>query len=88
MVKIVFQTPASNNNGAPPVPQRHSSMRNSNPLAQTTASASSTTTKSTRTVNRNTIDLDAKFGHAFHNVTEFPAPQPFQNLKNGVSVGN
>lgn len=62
-------------------------MRNSNPIGQTPIAASATTPKSTRTMNLTAVDLDAKFSHKFHNVTEFPAPQPFQNLKNGISIG-
>lgn len=53
------------------MPQRHSSMRNSNPnntLHQQTQMA--------RTINRNAVD----FGLSFHNVTEFPTPSPFTNL--------
>lgn len=53
------------NSIAPPVPQRHSSMRTSNP---------------SNIRNRITVDLEAKFGHLFHNVTEFPPPSPFTNL--------
>lgn len=83
---LLFQTPnsSSNNNGAPPVPQRHSSMRNSNGAQativqhqQATIVTTVVTPNSTRTVNRFVMDLEAKFGHSFHNVTEFPPPQPF-----------
>lgn len=62
-------------------------MRNSNPNGQSTVAGSATTPKSSRTVNRSIIDLDARFGHVFHKVTEFPSPQPFQNLKNSVAIG-
>lgn len=26
------------------------------------------------------VEIDAKFSHLFHNVTEFPPPSPFTNL--------
>lgn len=60
----------------PPPPQRYSSIRNStNSIASTTIAY-----KSQNVNNQKTIDIDAKFGHLFHNVTEFPPPSPFTNL--------
>lgn len=32
-------------------------------------------------VGRLVIDLEAKFGKRFHNVTEFPKPPPFLNIQ-------
>lgn len=60
-------TTTTTNSIAPPVPQRHSSMRTNSVPA------------TTRTP-RITVDLETKFGHMFHNVTEFPPPSPFTNL--------
>lgn len=37
-------------------------------------------TTGSRSSNRVIIDLEAKFSHLFHNVTEFPPPPPFTNL--------
>lgn len=34
------------------------------------------------------IDLDAKFGHSFHNVTEFPAPSPFTRFEKSYPSRN
>ncbi|XP_031640172.1 verprolin isoform X2 [Contarinia nasturtii] len=84
----------SNSGVAPPVPQRHSSMRNSNggqvtTVVQHQTVATSVTSNSTRTVvNRFVIDLEAKFGHTFHNVTEFPAPQPFTKFEKSYPSRN
>lgn len=76
------------------MPQRGSSMRNSNSNVQqmtATVSAKSsspsssnqqfTSTTRTTAVTRIVVDLDAKFGNAFHNVTEFPPPSPFTNFQ-------
>lgn len=84
------QPPAQPNPNAPPVPQRHSSMRNSqsNLTAGTTVVYQSQNSHSTQQLNHagqirtiaQTIDIEAKFSHLFHNVTEFPPPAPFTNL--------
>lgn len=90
-VHFHLQTPISNNNGAPPVPQRHSSMRNSNGAQATVVQHQTITTvtpNSTRTVTRFVMDLDAKFGHSFHNVTEFPAPSPFTKFEKSYPSRN
>ncbi|XP_055316855.1 WAS/WASL-interacting protein family member 2 isoform X2 [Sitodiplosis mosellana] len=84
---------SSNNNGAPPVPQRHSSMRNSNGAQATVVQhqasiVTSVTPNSTRTVTRFVMDLEAKFGHSFHNVTEFPPPQPFTKYEKSYPSRN
>lgn len=34
------------------------------------------------------IDLDAKFGNSFHNVTEFPAPSPFTRFEKSYPSRN
>lgn len=87
LLKCVFQTPGSrsNNNDAPPVPRRDSSMRSGQTGHIT--SANTTTPKSSRTINLTIVDLDARYGHAFHSVAEFPSPSPFQNLKYAGSAG-
>lgn len=43
---------------------------------------------STRTVTRFVLDLDARFGSAFHNVTEFPAPSPFTKFEKSYPSRN
>lgn len=89
---LIFQAPNSNNNGAPPVPQRHSSMRNSNGAQATVVQhqtfVTTVTPNSTRTVTRFVMDLEAKFGHSFHNVTEFPPPQPFTKFEKSYPSQN
>lgn len=83
------------------MPQRGSSMRNSNSNVphMTAASAKSSSnqqqqitsvTKTTRTtaITRIAVDLDAKFGNAFHNVTEFPPPSPFTNFQKSYPSRN
>lgn len=94
---FILQTPNSNNTNintvAPPVPQRHSSMRNSNgaqsTIVQHQTIVSTVTPNATRTaVTRFVVDLDSKFGHAFHNVTEFPAPSPFTKFEKSYPSRN
>lgn len=84
LVHLFRQTP-SNNSGAPPVPKRDSSMRNSNGAQATVVQhqtiVTTVTQNSARIVNRFVMDIEAKFGNSFHNVTEFPVPQPFTKLE-------
>lgn len=83
------------------MPQRHSSMRNSNgALATNVVQHQQTITTSTVVQTRGVavgggssgtrfvIDLDAKFGHSFHNVTEFPAPSPFTRFEKSYPSRN
>ncbi|XP_037941556.1 uncharacterized protein PB18E9.04c-like, partial [Teleopsis dalmanni] len=75
--------------GAPPVPpQRHSSIRANAPITPpTTASAPlfgnniGNNISNANSVSRLVVDLEAKFGKRFHNVTEFPKPPPFLNVQ-------
>lgn len=80
-----FQPPSTDNSGAPAVPPRVSSIRNSNGAQMTIVQQQTNSTagmsSSARTVTRFVVDLDARFGAAFHNVTEFPAPSPFTNFE-------
>lgn len=50
-------------------------------IQQQQTTVTSTTSNSSRSVTRIIVDLDAKFGHTFHNVTEFPAPSPFTKFE-------
>lgn len=59
------------------------STKSSSPSSSNQQFASTTVASTTRTtaVSRIVVDLDAKFGNAFHNVTEFPPPSPFTNFQ-------
>ncbi|ALC42793.1 Vrp1, partial [Drosophila busckii] len=78
---------------APVPPQRHSSIRANTPLTPPTHLAnathnfgssgvlSSSTASTGASVGRLVIDLEAKFGKRFHNVTEFPKPPPYLSIQ-------
>lgn len=67
-------------------------MRNSNggqaTVVQHQTIVTSVTPNSTRTVTRFVMDLETKFGHSFHNVTEFPAPSPFTKFEKSYPSRN
>lgn len=75
-------TSLSTNSGAPPVPLRHSSMnRASNTsVSPHNSQPNNHNNSGSRDSNKMVIDIEAKFGHLFHNVTEFPSPPPFTNV--------
>lgn len=68
-------------------PQRHSSIRtviNTAPNVDSTGGPLSGVGVGSGTgasVSRLVIDLEAKFGKRFHNVTEFSKPPPFLNIE-------
>lgn len=67
-----------NSNGAQATIVQHQT------IVSTTLSPNATRTNVTRFV----VDLDSKFGHSFHNVTEFPAPSPFTKFEKSYPSRN
>lgn len=55
---------------------------------QTIAASTVVQTRGVAAGARFLIDLDAKFGHSFHNVTEFPAPSPFTRFEKSYPSRN